>query len=118
MTNELWQIHAPYLAVQHPFLLHGFLTLSALHLAHLSQNNQASFLISASTHQSIAMPLFRTVITNVTIANSEAILVFSHLLIMYSFASESQDERLFLTTSSTSSFNVPVDEKDGSDILP
>jgi hypothetical protein len=118
ITKQFWKIHAPYLAIQHPFLLHGFLALSALHLAHISQSNQPSFLISANTHQSLAMPLFRTAIANVTIANSEAILVFSHLLVLYSFASESQDERLFLTSSSISSFNIPVDKEDGSDILP
>jgi hypothetical protein len=61
------------------------------------------------------MPLFRTAITNVTISNSEAVLAFSHLLVLYSFASESQDERLFLTSCSSSlpNINIPVDPMHG-----
>ncbi|KAE9377699.1 hypothetical protein N431DRAFT_541355 [Stipitochalara longipes BDJ] len=110
-TATLWQVHLPYLAATHSFLLHGILALSALHLAHLTPTSQTALIISANTHQAIAMPLFRSAITSVTLQNSEAVLIFSHLLILYSFASESQDERLFLTTSSpsstSSSYNSP-----------
>jgi hypothetical protein len=52
---------------------------------------------------------------NVTLENSEAVLVFSHLLILYSFASESQDERLFVTTTSASK---EAGTEGGEDLLP
>lgn len=114
ITKQLWQTTVPHLAHHHPFLLHGLLALSALHLAHLTPSQSASQIIAASTHQSLAMPLFRSAITSVTLQNSEAVLVFSHLLVLYSFASESQDERLFLISSSTSP-NLPSTNED---ILP
>ncbi|PMD43943.1 hypothetical protein L207DRAFT_525317 [Hyaloscypha variabilis F] len=106
-TASIWQVHVPKLAAAHPFLLHGILALSALHLAHLTPTSRTPFIITANTHQSIAMPLFRTAITSVTLQNSEAVLVFSHLLILYSFASEPQDEHLFLTTSTSTPPSPP-----------
>jgi hypothetical protein len=123
-TASLWLAHIPPIAQQQPFL-HGILALSALHLSHISPTKSPSLIITANTHQSLAMPLFRTAITNVTISNSEAVLAFSHLLVLYSFASESQDERLFLTSSSPSfpNLNVPVDSvhvggEAGEELLP
>ncbi|PMD27151.1 hypothetical protein NA56DRAFT_676137 [Hyaloscypha hepaticicola] len=126
-TEILWLTQIPQIAQQQPFLLHGILALSALHLFHLSPTKSPSLIITANTYQSLAMLLFHTAITNVTISNSEAVLVFSHLLALYSFASESQDEKLFLTSSSSSlpNINVPVDSdskhgggEGGEDLLP
>jgi hypothetical protein len=71
------------------------------------------------------MPLFRSAITSVSLPNSEAVLVFSHLLILYSFASEVQDERLFLATNTSttpsahkSSTSVPRGIDGEIDLLP
>lgn len=115
-TADLWQQHVPKLSHQHLFLLHGILALSALHLSHLSPSH--NHIITANTHQSIAMPLFRTAITNVTIQNSEAVLIFSHLLILYSFAAESSDERFLLTTPSSSPVSHLSGEEAEADLLP
>jgi hypothetical protein len=43
------------------------------------------------------MPLFRTAISSVTSANGDAILIFTHLLVICSFASEEADEKLFVS---------------------
>ncbi|TVY62349.1 hypothetical protein LSUE1_G008542 [Lachnellula suecica] len=98
-TKFLWQTTVTHLAYQHPFLMHGILACAALHQAYLDPSNQASLIIKATTHQASAMPAFRSAIANITPSNSEAFLVFSHLLIIYSFASEKQDEHLFLAES-------------------
>jgi hypothetical protein len=55
----------------------------------------------ASKLQDEAMPAFREVVTNVNESNCHAILAFTHLLIIYSFASQQQDERLLLVTENT-----------------
>jgi hypothetical protein len=53
-------------------------------------------LIKAHTHQDIAMPIFRAAIAEVNTSNCHAVLIFTHLLVIYSFASENQDEKLFI----------------------
>lgn len=42
------------------------------------------------------MPVFRSAIAAVTPDTCHAVFVFSHILVLYCFASESQDERLFI----------------------
>lgn len=95
----------PQLATTSEFVLHGMLACSALHLAYLypSENN---FTILAAHHQDLGLPLFRHAIDNVSKENCHAVLVFTHLLVIYSFAAEKQDERLFLV------------ENDGPSLMP
>ena len=52
------------------------------------------------------MPLFRSAIANVDEDNCHSVLVFSHLLVIYSFAMEKQDEHLLIV------------EAKGPDVLP
>ncbi|KAF4613380.1 hypothetical protein G7Y89_g15505 [Cudoniella acicularis] len=105
-THALWQVVVPQLAHQHAFLMHAVLACSALHLAHKCPEQQRQQTILASDHHDRGMPLFRSAIDNVTEENCHAVLVFSHLLVIYSFALEKQDDRLFLT------------ERIGPDVLP
>lgn len=71
-TEHMWQATVLELASQHPFLLHGILAVAALHLAHNQLANN-DLVIRASHHQSIAMPLFRTAISNPTKENCDAV---------------------------------------------
>ncbi|KAH7166511.1 hypothetical protein EDB81DRAFT_285424 [Dactylonectria macrodidyma] len=96
-TLDVWQKTIPQMAHEHPFLMHTILACSALHLAHSSPSQRPFFLLQARSHQDIAMPLFRHAIANVSASNCHAVLAFSHLLIVYSFAANSADEPLFFT---------------------
>lgn len=101
ITLRLWKEAVPLLSHSHPFLLHGILAISALHLAHLTSTTfslHSEYLLSAITHQDTAMPDFRTSIAAVTPETSHAVFTFSHLLVLYGFASESQDERLLIVS--------------------
>jgi hypothetical protein len=95
-TVNLWQATVPEIAQKCPFLMHGILACSALHLAYSEPEQEQTHIIRAATHQNHAMPLFRSAIANPNDENCYAILAFSHLLVIYSFASEKQDDRLFL----------------------
>lgn len=95
-TKTLWQDVAPRLAHRHTFLMHGILACAGLHLAHLNPVQQREHAIRASSHQDRAMPLFRSAVANVDWDTCEAVFLFSHLLVIYSWASEKQDERLLL----------------------
>ncbi|RFU35493.1 hypothetical protein B7463_g857, partial [Scytalidium lignicola] len=96
VTRGMWQSTIPQLAHQNAFLMHGLLACAALHLAVTDSSQQRDYAIIASTHQGDAMRLFRTAITNLSKDNCDAVLVFSYLLVICSFASEKQDEALFL----------------------
>jgi hypothetical protein len=98
----------PQLAHQHPFLMHGILACSALHLAHKNPARQREYIITASSHQDKAMPLFRSAVAIVNEDNCDAIIVFSHLLVIYAFASELQDERLLLVETNATEDVVPT----------
>jgi len=95
-TETLWQVTVPELARQHSFLMHGMLACSALQLAYSNPAQHREYSIKASSHQDRAMSLFRPAITKVSKDNCDAVFAFSHLLIIYSFASEKEDERLLL----------------------
>ncbi|KAH7140008.1 hypothetical protein B0J13DRAFT_558774 [Dactylonectria estremocensis] len=99
-TLDIWQKTIPQMAHEHPFLMHTILACSALHLAHASPSQRPFFLLQARNHQDMAMPLFRLAIANVSASNCHAVLAFSHLLIVYSFAANSADEPLFFTNPS------------------
>ena len=86
--------------------MHGILACAGLHLAYLYPDQERQYIIVAGIHQDIAMPLFRSVIASVDANNCHATLVFSHLLVIYSWASEKQDSRLLLV------------EAEGDDLLP
>jgi len=95
-TKELWRTVIPELALHHPFLKHGLLACSALHLAHLNPKARQRHQLTAAYYQHKALPEFRLAIGNVNESNCNALLAFSQLLIIHCFAADEQDETLFL----------------------
>ncbi|KFY83763.1 hypothetical protein V500_09928 [Pseudogymnoascus sp. VKM F-4518 (FW-2643)] len=98
-TKTMWQVTVPRIASQFPFLLHGILACAALHLAYLDPGQGRELMIRGRVHQDRAMPLFRSAIESPNRDNCDAVFAFSHLLVIYSFAAEREDERLFLVES-------------------
>lgn len=98
-TKTLWSITIPRIASQFPFLLHGILACAALHLAHLNPEQQRGLIMRGAIHQDLAMPTFRSTIAKPDRDNCHAVFAFSHLLVIYSFAAEREDERLLLVES-------------------
>lgn len=95
-TTTLWCAIVPSLARTHPFLHHGLLALSALHLSHTTSS--PSHALVAAHHQSLAMPLFRHAVAHLTPLNCDAVLIFMHFLVLYTFASEKDKALLFLVS--------------------
>ncbi|KAH8603109.1 hypothetical protein B0O99DRAFT_605140 [Bisporella sp. PMI_857] len=97
-TAEVWQSTMPQLGQRFPFVMHGILACTALHIAHFRPCHQQDALLLASKHQAIALPLYRAAIENVNVENCDAIYAFAHLLAIYSFASSRQDEELLFVS--------------------
>lgn len=96
-TDDTWRLDIPQLAQSNDFLMHGLLACSALHFASEHPPEKHAYLVSARSHQHIAMRMFRNAIEHITEDNCNAIMAFSHLLVIYSLAEERSDEMLLLT---------------------
>ncbi|KAJ9491171.1 hypothetical protein VN97_g2066 [Penicillium thymicola] len=95
-TDSVFRIIVPRLAAKFPFLLHGMLACSALHLASGKLPNQRSYTLQAIQHQDQALPAFHLATTHVDSNNCQAILAYAFFLVVYGLSSESEDETLFL----------------------
>ncbi|XMA14495.1 hypothetical protein WAI453_007286 [Rhynchosporium graminicola] len=93
-TKLLWETTVPMLARSNAFLHHGILSCAALHLAQLHPHSSftSQLTLLASQHQDTAMPHFQAVMTAVTPSNCDAVLAFAHLLIIISFAIDTQSQ--------------------------
>ena len=102
---SIWQEVIPQLAAKSPFLMHGILACSALHLAYLNASERQGYLMTAAMHQELAIPLFRKAVSSTNAENCHAILAFVHIIAICSFASDQDNERLLIVDS------------DGSDVV-
>ncbi|KAJ9251976.1 transcriptional regulator family: Fungal Specific TF [Paecilomyces variotii] len=92
----------PRLAAGFPFLMHGILACSALHLAYGDPSNRPRYVIDALHHQELAIPEFRSTIMHVNDDNGESILAFAFMLVVCSLGTEEGDGgNLFLFPSGT-----------------
>ncbi|EXJ94900.1 hypothetical protein A1O1_00018 [Capronia coronata CBS 617.96] len=97
-TEILWRDTVCQLAHEHDFLMFGILAVTSLHRAYLVPEQRKTYYLEASKYQDKAMGLFRTAVSNTTQENCHAVLVFTHLLVLYAWASEQQDDSLLLVT--------------------
>jgi hypothetical protein len=95
----MWQVTVSHIACTFPFLLHGILACAALHLAYQNPGQRRELMIRGGSHQDHAMPLFGSAIANPNKDNCDVVFAFTHLLVIYSFAAEREDERLLLVES-------------------
>ncbi|RSL54124.1 hypothetical protein CEP53_007525 [Fusarium sp. AF-6] len=99
--EQIWRLAVPSVAEYNPFLMQALLACSSLHLATKYPSDQV-YLTLAHQHQNKAMALFREAIGHVAETNCEAIAAFSHLLVVYAFGAERQENTLLLTRSCSS----------------
>lgn len=86
-TDAVWRYVVPEEALSHPFLMHGILALSALHLARTGpeRSRRASYLGRAVAHQNQALALFRGLLGDFNEANAKAMFAFSNIVVVYTF---------------------------------
>lgn len=79
--QDVWQTSVPKEALRHPFLMHGLLALSALHLLDLNEhgNHRQHYVDLATSHQSMALALFRKELNAITPSNCRAMFAFSSI---------------------------------------
>jgi hypothetical protein len=91
---DIWQVAIPRMALQHAFLMHGILALSALHLSRMQPLRTRKLTFLASAHEQAALPSFRKHISQSLNLNNnnetcDAVFSFSGFVIPFILASES-----------------------------
>lgn len=87
-TRKVWETLVLQEALQAPFLMHGILGLSALHLSHLrADNSQAKWLSIAMSHKNVAISMFSEQLSNIDRSNVKAMMSFAGLVVAFSLGS-------------------------------
>lgn len=83
-----FQTVVPKIALSHPFLMHGILALSALHLIHLNKGSDRckDYVELATSHQTLALALFRKELNNINPSNCQAMFTFASIATILAFA--------------------------------
>ncbi|KAH8883718.1 hypothetical protein GQ53DRAFT_698913 [Thozetella sp. PMI_491] len=84
-VDHCWQTIFPRIASQHPFVMHGILSLAALHLAYTDVASKEERTLDAIRHHSTSLQGFRENILHMSDKNSEGLFVSSTLNIIYIF---------------------------------
>ncbi|KAE8388276.1 hypothetical protein BDV23DRAFT_159398 [Aspergillus alliaceus] len=83
----IWHAVIPREAMHHPFLMHGILALSALHLAFTSSGGMKErYLMTALSHRSQARVGLTKVQDNLNESNTNAVFALFNILIVFAFA--------------------------------
>jgi hypothetical protein len=95
--GDPWRIDIPILAQHFPFLMRGILAVTSLHLSKstMDHNLRSQYVNLAAYHQDIALPEYRGTLVDVTEANVTAVLAFSVLTVIYSFATTKDSGALY-----------------------
>ena len=94
--QHMWRVIVPEMATAHPFLMHGLLAVSAMHLSYLRPLARGTHEMQSSYHQALATSQLRSVLTNITAENCSAafgLCALLTLISMISIARRSDAER-------------------------
>lgn len=85
-TDHIWRCLVPEEAVAHPFLMHGILAASAIHLARIKGDHRRPIYSSlAVAHQNRALALFRELLGDINTSNAKAMFSFASVVVIYTF---------------------------------
>lgn len=84
--QDLWQIAIPKEALAHPFLMHGLLAISALHLAHNETETQARYRDLAMKHYNVTLLTFRPMLSQITNDNCHSLFAASSVVAIFALA--------------------------------
>ncbi|CAG8890874.1 unnamed protein product [Penicillium egyptiacum] len=87
-TRKVWEVLVLQEALHTPFLMHGILGLSALHLSRLrDDNSQAKWLSIAMSHKNVALSIFSEQLSNIDQSNAKAMMSFAGLVVAFRLGS-------------------------------
>lgn len=91
-SERIWLDIVPRLALDNYFLMYGILACTALHMAYLDPSKREAYTLQACAYQDDAIPLYREAMKNPSRQNCNAIVAFAHLLVVWSFAVDTDNQ--------------------------
>ncbi|KAL1591360.1 hypothetical protein SLS60_012059 [Paraconiothyrium brasiliense] len=85
ILDSYWQTVFPQIAFLHPFVMHGILSIAALHLGYLQGANKERRMIDAARHHNVALQGFREHLARPSDDNSDALFACASLNLLYVF---------------------------------
>ncbi|KAJ3532861.1 hypothetical protein NM208_g8249 [Fusarium decemcellulare] len=82
-AKHVWRVIFPQEGYAHEYLMHGILSLAALHKASLMPNRREAYLKQSSFHHSVGQKTFTTLLTNINNNNWQPIFCFATIVIAY-----------------------------------
>ncbi|KAF3354367.1 Zinc finger FYVE domain-containing protein 19 [Verticillium dahliae VDG1] len=85
-VRHIWRCRFPQIGYDHPFVMHGLLSLAALHKAALpsgSPGQREQYLDLAAYHQGLGMATFMAGIVNINAGNWKPLMCFSSCVLIY-----------------------------------
>lgn len=90
ILQTVWRIRVPKFGFSSPFVLHGILSLSALHLAYLKPGQHAQYVAQAEFHHNLALQMVSTTLPLIDEENAAAVYLFSTITSIISCAKPRQ----------------------------
>lgn len=86
-TRKVWEMAVLEEGLKAPFLMHGILGLSALHLSCSGNTEQAKWLSVAISHKNVALSMFSEQLSSIDQSNAKAMVGFAGLVIVFGLGS-------------------------------
>ncbi|CAG7983202.1 unnamed protein product [Penicillium olsonii] len=86
-TRKVWEIAVLEEGLKAPFLMHGILGISALHLSCTREHDQSRWLSVAISHKNIALSMFSEQLSNIDKSNAKAMMGFAGLVVVFGLGS-------------------------------
>jgi len=86
-TRKVWEMAVLEEGLKAPFLMHGILALSALHLSCTRDSEQAKWLSVAISHKNTALSMFSEQLSNIDRSNAKAMMGFAGLVVVFGLGS-------------------------------
>lgn len=80
---HVWQVDIPHMALSHPFLMHGLLAISALHLSTVQPDRRLELARRAAISEHLALPSFRDFVSHGNAENIHAVFAFAGFVVPY-----------------------------------
>jgi hypothetical protein len=98
-TQQIWQVSIPKIATTHPYLIHGIVAATSLHLSGLHNEPDAkrAYINIALDQINASLSHYRKDVANITAENCEALFAFSTLTVVFIFRTARDDSAALLS---------------------
>ncbi|RDW61574.1 hypothetical protein BP5796_11466 [Coleophoma crateriformis] len=96
LIRTLWRTTVIHIGYAHAYVMHGILSISALHLAHLHPEQKLSYWAQATQHHHLGLSIATSKMLYVSQENCSALYIFSVLTFMFALASPRKGEDDFV----------------------